>query len=224
MKYHFVLFDADETLFSFNVMAGLQAVFAKYDVDFSQADLLHYQNTNKPLWIDYQNGEISADYLQITRFNEWANRLNVPAMQLNHEFLDAMVSICEPLPGAVQLLNKLKTKAKLGIITNGFNRLQHARIKHTGLENMFDWLVVSEIVGLAKPDKAIFDYTFNLMGNPNKDKILMVGDTLSSDILGGQNAGIDTVWLQHTNVPEHANIKPTHTIQSLHQLETILAL
>lgn len=224
MSYDFVLFDADETLFSFNVFAGLKIVFAHYNIEFSDADYAHYQVKNKQLWIEYQNGSISADYLQITRFSEWASKLNIPAKQLNNEFLDAMATICEPLPGAVNLLSKLKLKAKLGIITNGFERIQHKRIQHTGLNDMFDCLVISEVVGIPKPNKAIFEHTFALMGNPPKNKILMVGDTLSSDILGGQNAGIDTCWLQHPGVMNTTDIKPTYTITHLDQLHSILGL
>ncbi|CAD2223466.1 dUMP phosphatase [Pseudoalteromonas sp. 3J6] len=224
MKYNYVLFDADETLFSFNAFAGLQKMLAAYGMDFTKADYEHYQNTNKPLWIAYQNNEITANHLQVTRFSELANKLNVPAQQLNDDFLSAMAEICMPLPGAVELLNALKPHAKLGIITNGFSQLQARRLAHTGLQDMFDWLVISEKVGIAKPAKEIFEHTFNLMGNPPKEQILMVGDTASSDILGGQNAGIDTCWLQHPGVILPEGIKPTYQVTELKQLQTILGL
>ena len=128
MKYTHVLFDADETLFSFNAFAGLKVMFANYGVDFTETDYHEYQLTNKPLWVAYQKHEITANELQITRFTEWANKLNVPAQTLNDAFLEAMASICVPLPGAVELLNKLKPHARLGIITNGFAKLQQKRI------------------------------------------------------------------------------------------------
>ena len=89
---------------------------------------------------------------------------------------------------------------------------------------MFDWLVISEQVGIAKPAKEIFEHTFNLMGNPPKEQILMVGDTASSDILGGQNVGIDTCWLQHPGVNLPEGIKPTYQVTQLKQLQTILGL
>ena len=189
-----------------------------------QDDYVHYQKTNKQLWVDYQNGVISADYLQVTRFNEWSAKLNVPAKELNDAFLDAMAQICEPLPGAIELLNKLRPHARLGIITNGFARLQTVRLEHTGLKDMFEWLVISELVGIAKPNKAIFEHTFELMGNPNKSQILMVGDTASSDILGGNNVGIDTCWLQHPGEQLPEGITPTYTITKLEQLQAILGI
>ena len=224
MKYSYVLFDADETLFRFDILAGMTRMFKKYGVNFTKDDYIHYQKTNKQLWVDYQNGVISADYLQVTRFNEWSAKLNVSAKELNDAFLDAMAQICEPLPGAVELLNKLKPHARLGIITNGFARLQTVRLEHTGLKDMFEWLVISELVGIAKPNKAIFEHTFELMGNPNKGQILMVGDTASSDILGGNNVGIDTCWLQHPGEQLPEGITPTYTITKLEQLQPILGI
>ena len=224
MKYSYVLFDADETLFRFDILAGMTRMFKKYGVNFTKDDYIHYQKTNKQLWVDYQNGVISADYLQVTRFNEWSAKLNVSAKELNDAFLDAMAQICEPLPGAIELLNKLKPHARLGIITNGFARLQTVRLEHTGLKDMFEWLVISELVGIAKPNKAIFEHTFELMGNPNKSQILMVGDTASSDILGGNNVGIDTCWLQHPGEQLPEGITPTYTITKLEQLQAILSI
>ena len=88
------------------------------------------------------------------------------------------------MPGAVSLLNALKGKAKLGIITNGFTALQQIRLERTGLRDYFDLLVISEQVGVAKPDRRIFDYTFEQMKQPPRDRVLMVGDTAESDILG----------------------------------------
>ncbi|MBQ4797562.1 pyrimidine 5'-nucleotidase [Pseudoalteromonas sp. MMG006] len=224
MKYSYVLFDADETLFRFDILAGMTRMFKAYGIQFTKDDYVHYQKTNKQLWLDYQDGKISADYLQVTRFNEWAEKLDVSAKELNDAFLDSMAQICEPLPGAIELLNKLKPHAKLGIITNGFARLQTVRLEHTGLKDMFEWLVISELVGIAKPNKAIFEHTFELMGNPDKSQILMVGDTASSDVLGGNNAGIDTCWLQHPGEQLPEGITPTYTITTLDQLQSILKI
>ena len=224
MKYSYVLFDADETLFRFDIMAGLTALFASYDIVFTEADYHHYQKTNKSLWLDYQDGKITAEHLQINRFTEWSKKLNVPAKELNDKFLDAMAEICFPLPGASSLLNKLHKVARLGIITNGFARMQRKRLAHTGFQDFFEWLVISEIVVTPKPDIAIFEHTFELMGHPPKEKILMVGDTASSDILGGMNAGIDTCWLQPPGEELPEGIKPTHQVRTLAELEALLAL
>ncbi|BCG07958.1 MULTISPECIES: pyrimidine 5'-nucleotidase [Buttiauxella] len=222
MNWDWILFDADETLFTFDAFGGLQRMFLDYSVTFTAEDFQDYQAVNKPLWVDYQNGAISALHLQHQRFQGWSERLSVPAGDLNAAFLNAMAEICVPLPGAVSLLNALKDKVKIGIITNGFTALQQIRLERTGLRDYFDLLVISEQVGVAKPDRKIFDYTFEQMGHPPRDRVLMVGDTAESDILGGMNAGIATCWLNaHArSLPE--GIRPTWEVASLSELERLL--
>ncbi|TNV18933.1 pyrimidine 5'-nucleotidase [Buttiauxella sp. B2] len=222
MNWDWILFDADETLFTFDAFGGLQRMFLDYSVTFNAEDFQDYQAVNKPLWVDYQNGAISALQLQHQRFEGWSERLSVPAGDLNAAFLNAMAEICAPLPGAVSLLNALKNKVKIGIITNGFTALQQIRLERTGLRDYFDLLVISEQVGVAKPDSKIFDYAFEQMGNPPRDRVLMVGDTAESDILGGMNAGIATCWLNAhgRNLPE--GIAPTWEVTSLSELELLL--
>jgi putative hydrolase of the HAD superfamily/5'-nucleotidase len=222
MQYKYILFDADETLFTFDNFLGIKNTLSKYKQTFSKTDYDIYQKYNKQLWLQYQNHEIDAEYLQTERFELLAKQVGVSSQQLNDEFLDAMADICVPLPGAVALLDALKDRATLGIITNGLARLQHKRIEHTGLEGRFACLVISEEFGPPKPNAAIFEHTFELLGNPDKSEILMVGDTLSSDIVGGHNAGIDTCWLQHPGVPIQEDIKPTFTVTNLRELQSLL--
>ncbi len=188
MKWDWIFFDADETLFTFDSFGGLQRMFLDYSVTFTAEDFQDYQAVNKPLWVDYQNGAITALQLQHQRFDVWAERLNVSPGALNEAFLNAMADICAPLPGAVSLLDSLKGKVKLGIITNGFTALQQIRLERTGLRDHFDALVISEEVGVPKPDPRIFDYALAQGRNPDRDRVLMVGDTAESDILGGMRS------------------------------------
>ncbi|TDX17960.1 5'-nucleotidase [Buttiauxella sp. BIGb0552] len=222
MNWDWILFDADETLFTFDAFGGLQRMFLDYSVTFTAEDFQDYQAINKPLWVDYQNGAISALQLQHQRFEGWSERLSVPAGDLNAAFLNAMAEICVPLPGAISLLNALKDKVKIGIITNGFTALQQIRLERTGLRDYFDLLVISEQVGVAKPDRKIFDYTFEQMGQPPRDRVLMVGDTAESDILGGMNAGIATCWLNAHGRSLPEGIMPTWEVTTLSELEQLL--
>ena len=222
MNWDWILFDADETLFTFDAFGGLQRMFLDYSVTFTAEDFQDYQAVNKPLWVDYQNGAISALQLQHQRFLGWSERLSVPAGDLNAAFLNAMAEICVPLPGAVSLLNALKDKVKIGIITNGFTALQQIRLERTGLRDYFDLLVISEEVGVAKPDRKIFDYTFEQMGHPPRDRVMMVGDTAESDILGGMNAGIATCWLNAHGRSLPEGISPTWEVTTLNELERLL--
>ncbi|WP_421507197.1 pyrimidine 5'-nucleotidase [Erwinia rhapontici] len=216
--WDWILFDADDTLFHFDAFAGLQRLFQQYDVQFSRADYDDYQAINKPLWVDYQNGAISALQLQHQRFESWAAKLDVTAQDLNSGFLSAMAEICTPLVGAVDLLNALKGRVKMGIITNGFTALQQARLERTGFLGVFDLLVISEQVGYAKPHPAIFDYALTRMGNPARERVLMVGDNPDSDILGGINAGLATCWLNAEGRAQPEGINPTWQVTSLKEL------
>lgn len=219
IPYEWILFDADETLFHFDAYAGLQRMFANYNVDFSPADFAQYQQVNKPLWVAYQDGKISARELQETRFTGWAKTLAVTPQQLNDAFLQAMAEICRLLPGAQALLDALLGKVKLGIITNGFTALQTIRLERTGLIDHFDLLVISEEVGVAKPDVAIFEHAFERMQRPDKHKIMMVGDNPHSDILGGINAGIHTCWYNPEGAEKPADITPHIEVRSLQELQ-----
>lgn len=104
MKWDWIFFDADETLFTFDSFTGLQRMFLDYSVTFTAEDFQDYQAVNKPLWVDYQNGVITSLQLQHGRFESWAERLNVEPGKLNEAFINAMAEICTPLPGAVSCL------------------------------------------------------------------------------------------------------------------------
>lgn len=222
MTYSWVLFDADDTLFHFDAFAGLKMMFSRFLVDFSASDYKRYQAVNKPLWVAYQSGRISARELQTIRFEVWAERLNVSTERLNAAFLAAMADIAELLPGAAELIAALSGHCRMGIITNGFTDLQRARLERTGLNEVFDPVVISEQVGVAKPDRRIFDHALAWLGDPPRDRVLMVGDNPHSDILGGINAGIRTCWV---NVHRHSRpkgIEPDHEVASLDDLRTLL--
>lgn len=107
-----IIFDADETLFSFDAFRGLQLMLRTYGMTFSADDYQRYQAVNKPLWVDYQDGKITAAQLQVQRFIPLANTLDVPPEELNSKFLLTMADICEPLPGAAELLSSLKGKVR----------------------------------------------------------------------------------------------------------------
>ncbi len=222
MKYDWVLFDADETLFHFDNFKGLQRMFSQRGVTFTQQDFDAYQAVNKPLWDDYQQGKINAAQLKHTRFKGWAQKLQTTTEELNHEFLNAMAEICTLLPGARELLDSLSGQARMGIITNGFTELQSVRLQKTGLLPYFEHVVISEQVGIAKPDNGIFSHAHNMMGKPDKQRVLMVGDNLYSDILGGVNFGIETCWLNRHGAQGDSQIQPDFTVTSLHELQTIL--
>ncbi len=221
-NYEWILFDADETLFHFDAYGGLKLLFSKYEINFSDEDYIEYQKLNKSLWADYQNDLITAQELQTRRFNSWADRLGVSALELNSGFLQAMATICKPIDGAEDLLRALSGKVRMGIITNGFTELQQARLERTGLRDFFQIVVISEAVGAAKPHRRIFDHALSMMGDPSRDKVLMVGDTVESDILGGINSGLDTCWFNAHGKVNSIGVNPTYQVSSLKEIEQVI--
>ncbi len=222
MKYDWILFDADETLFSFDAFKGLKTMFARLGVDFTEQDFSEYQHINKPLWVRYQNGEISAAQLQQDRFLSWAERLSTTALELNRLFLEAMADICQVLPGVKELLDLIGSKAQLGIITNGFTQLQQIRLEKTGLSEYFQHVIISEEIGVAKPDRAIFDFALDKMGQPDRNKVLMVGDNVHSDVLGGLNAGVETCWINWNQDAKPEHIDPHFQVTDWFELKQLL--
>ena len=133
-----------------------------------------------------------------------------------------MADTCSMIPGARELLDALQGNVKLGIITNGFTELQAVRLEKMGLTDHFDHVIISEQVGVAKPDLGIFSHAHDAIGRPCKSKVLMVGDNLHSDILGGVNFGFDTCWFNASGSASHQEIKPSLTVESLDQLKQVL--
>ena len=223
MKYQWILFDADETLFSFNSFLGLKVMMERYGVPFNEQDYEQFQAVNKLLWVAYQNKEITAQDLQRIRFEKIAQQTGQEPLALNQELMAEMALLSRPLDNVREMLDSLLGKAKMAIITNGFHALQQKRLDNTEFNKYFDLVVVSETVGAAKPSSQIFEVAFAQMGNIDRRAVLMVGDTLSSDVQGGINVGIDTCWFNPTQQPNQTTIQPTYEIASILDLVKIVS-
>ncbi len=224
MPYDWVVFDADETLFTFDARQGLAALFGRYELPFDDATFTEFKQVNQPLWQGFQRGELTAKDIKQRRFVPWEQKLGKPSEAINTEFMSCMATICETIEGTERLLESLHGKAKMGIITNGFVELQQERLEKTKTAKYFDFLVVSEQLGVAKPDPEIFHYTHknHMSEQPAPERILMVGDNPHSDILGGLNAGWHTCWFNRDNSQLPEDIRPHHTITHLDQLTSLL--
>ncbi|WED24120.1 pyrimidine 5'-nucleotidase [Vibrio sp. JC009] len=221
MNFDWILFDADETLFDFDSRRGIQLMLEQNGKMLTDKMYDKYQKVNKPLWVDYQNGVITAAELKHHRFKEWADELNVTPEKLNSDFMQVMGDICLLLPGAKELIDYLSGKVKLGIVTNGFTDLQSVRLEKTGLASSFEHVFISEEIGVAKPDRRIFDHALSMMGNPDKERVMMVGDNPHSDVLGGLNAGIMTCWLNRDKSSAPDGFNAHWEVNSLTELKLL---
>lgn len=223
-KYECILFDADNTLFSFNAEPGFKAVMQQLGLDDTDSALADYKALNQSLWRDYEQGDITLQQLQVKRFMPWASNNSDKAARLNHDFLINVAHCSKPLPGAQYLLRKLKQRAdiKLGLVSNGFSVLHKHRLKKTGFADYFDQIIISEEVGVAKPDALIFEQATNQLNAHRDNRTLMVGDNVNADIMGANNFGLDTCWINAHDKQAPRHIQPTHTVANLDQLTSLL--
>jgi len=136
-----------------------------------------------------------------------------------HENLSAKIFWMENAKG---LIEDWSSQFNMTLVTNGIKEIQRARLAKTDLEKHFQHIVISDEIGVAKPHRAFFDHVFEKIDFPKKEKVLIIGDSLSSDIRGGNNYGIDTCWINLKGKVAHEHNTPTYTIEKLEELKGIL--
>ena len=228
MRYNWILFDADNTLLDFtgaSKMAFAEAV-KQLDIPHSKDLFDKYKKANHIVWTELENGTIDAITLRKKRFELFLKDIEMDRdpVLFNRLYLDNLVEHSGLLSGARQLLNHLHGKTKLGLITNGLKEVQRPRLAHTKIDHYFDVIVISDEIGVSKPDRAYFDYTFKEMGLPPKENVLVVGDNLNSDIKGGMDYGLDTCWFNPHAQTNESGIAPTHHAQDFDEILKILEL
>lgn len=193
-SYDWVLFDLDETLLDFPVAKALEQTLHIYGVTPTPPKMAEYHALNHRLWQQYNSGEIDAAHLQQTRFSLFAEQVDVAPMAMNDTFLQQIIALSMPLEGVVETLQALKSKVKMGIITNGFSLPQRGRLDKLGWNEWFEPLVISDEVQVTKPAAAIFQHALELMQRPDPARVLMVGDNPKTDIAGAAAQGLATCW------------------------------
>jgi putative hydrolase of the HAD superfamily len=231
MKYKHLFFDLDHTLWDFD--ANAKATLLQLHLDLRLVDkgihdfeLFHknYLQHNEKLWARYRNGQIKQDELRIKRM--WLTLLDFQiadedlTRQLSELFLQLLPTRTILFPDTKEVLQYLEEKRyQLHLITNGFEKTQHAKLKHSGLAGFFKEVITSEGSNSLKPQKEIFEFALNKTGATVKESI-MIGDTLDVDILGAMNAGMDQVHVNYNNAEQ--DIKPTYTVKTLEELKHFL--
>ncbi|GAA4499170.1 pyrimidine 5'-nucleotidase [Pseudaeromonas paramecii] len=216
MAYRWILFDLDDTLFDFPAPRALETTLAHYEVQLTPELLADYQQLNQGLWQQFNAGQIDAKTLQFERFSQLAPLAGVTPWELNQRFFAAILDYSAPLDGVVSTLAQLQGKVGLGIVTNGFGDIQRARLAKSGLDGCFDFLLVSEELGVNKPDPRIFAIAGEQMANCPVGDVLMVGDNPLTDVAGAAAAGMETCWFD-LHKQGHA-VSATHIITDFAEL------
>ncbi|MFT4534086.1 MAG: YjjG family noncanonical pyrimidine nucleotidase [Saprospiraceae bacterium] len=226
-KYEWLLFDIDNTLLDFSKASkeSLFKTFLDHDMVCTEEIYKTYNIENAKVWIDFENKKIDTETLKRIRFAGFFDLMGINKINpfdFNTAYIENMVAVSEAYTGAVELIQKVSSNHRVSIITNGLKEAQRPRLARVGMIEMFDSIVVSDEIGVAKPDVRFFEYTYNSIPNPpDKSKILVVGDNLMSDIRGGQNFGVDTCWVSHKK-ENLSNVKPTFMIDTVFEIESVL--
>ncbi|MEA4921371.1 MAG: YjjG family noncanonical pyrimidine nucleotidase [Clostridiaceae bacterium] len=205
MKYSVVLIDLDDTLLDFGAAssASLKSLMESCGRRISPCELGRFEEINAGCWRELEKGLITRDELSKKRFEIFFSELGLEydPLEANTRFRLGLSESAVLMPGALELCQKLSKMCSLYVVTNGFMETQARRIKTSGLEGLFDGVFASQAIGYTKPDPRFFAYVLNSLGHDKKDKTIILGDSLSSDIEGGTSAGIDTCWYNPKELP-----------------------
>lgn len=229
-KYRHIFFDLDHTIWDFdkNAEEALHELYGLHklrDIGLSSAELFikTYTRNNHALWADYHTGKISKHELREARFKKTFIDLGVHPDNIPDGFEDAYVRLCPTktnlFPHAHETLQYLGGKYTLHLISNGFKESSEFKIGNTNIGGYFTHIIISETVGVNKPDKAIFEHALHLAG-AKKEESLMIGDSLEADVYGALNCGMDAIYFNPFNLPKPQDVP----VQIAHLKELTLLL
>lgn len=228
-KYTSILFDVDNTLLDFSKeeKTALKKTLVEFSLPNDDSTISLYSEINARQWQNFENGTITKDRLKEKRFEILFETINIrpeaDIKTINFTYEQNLsrggILIC----GAKDTLLKLSEEGyKIYAVTNGSTLSQTNRLHRTGLDKIFDGIFISELIGFQKPKKEYFDYVFANIEEKDKSKILLVGDSLTSDIKGAVLSDIDSVWINPKNKKHPEDIIPTFEIQSVKDIFKLL--
>lgn len=222
-----ILFDLDDTLFDFHAdeRTALEKTFEEMQIPLDDAVCTRYSVLNLAQWKALERGEITRDQVKLRRFELLFAELGYgmeraeKAASIYHKYLSEDFHYME---GAPQLLEELYGNYRLFLISNGTYSVQEGRLKKSGISRYFADIFISELLGAEKPNRRFFDLAFAKIPDFDPDQAVIVGDSLTSDIRGGINAGVRTIWFNPKGQPPVPEISADHELQKLKDLPELL--
>ena len=221
-----ILLDIDDTILDFHECAKATILRASEDfgVDFTEEMLDYYMEQNSFLWGQYEKGIITREDIFRTRFPMLFKEYgyDVDGLEFENAFQKYFKTQYKFVDGAVEIVEYLSSKYDLYVASNSLLSTQVSRLTSAGLYQYFKDLFVSDAIGYQKPTKEFFEGCFCKIPNFNKDQTIIIGDSLSSDIKGGCNAGIKTCWFNPKGIVNETEYKADYEITSLDEIKNIL--
>lgn len=221
-----VLLDLDDTILDFKKAEkiAVSKTFRGIGIEPTDAVVERYSEINVGQWEKLELGIITREEVLSSRFDMLFEELGVDysgyEAQLTYEKLLEIGHYF--MPGAEEMLNTLYEKYDLYIVSNGTASVQYSRLASAGISHMFKGIFISEHMGTQKPSKEFFEKCFAAIPGFDREKAIVVGDSLTSDIRGGINAGIMTCWYNPQNKAPRADIVPDYTITELSELSDLI--
>ncbi|EEX75560.1 YjjG family noncanonical pyrimidine nucleotidase [Leptotrichia hofstadii] len=238
MSYKLVLIDLDDTLFDYSKTEKEAfrrtfeelGFFVESELGQKKKEEIYekikdrYKDVNLQLWKDLEKGAVDKDRLKVVRFEKIIEEFDLKynPYEMSELYLKKLGEGIFPFEATEKLCEYLHSKYKVGIVTNGIKEVQHSRIENSAISKYIDKIIISDEVGVNKPDKRIFEYAINYFEIMDKSEVIMIGDSLGADIKGGQNAGIDTCWVNLRNNVNDTGIVPKYEVNKLEKLFEIL--
>lgn len=223
MKKHYpwLWFDADGTLFDYNraEATALKNAFHSLTLPFEAEYLGVYRSINSKLWRALEQQEVTPAVLRFRRFELLLESIQLSGSpdQMSTAYVEQL-GICIELIDGDEVLDTLQGTCRFAIVTNGLQAVQRSRLAHSKIRDFISELIISEEIGAAKPQAAFFDAAFARTGHPPKSDVLIIGDSLTSDIQGGVDYGIDTCWYNPTAGPRPGDLPITYEVRHLREL------
>ncbi|MDF1513921.1 MAG: YjjG family noncanonical pyrimidine nucleotidase [Anaerolineae bacterium] len=227
MTYRWLLFDADGTLFDYDQAekSALSATCEAFSLPYTGTTLQNYREINDQMWRDFELGKVSQTQLKIERFQRLLDAIGTNSLDpaiFSHQYLHNLANCAVLIPHAENVIQALHTNVHLALITNGLKEVQRSRLAKSTIGHYFEAILISDELGVAKPDPGIFDAAFCAMGNPDKSHVMIIGDSLSSDIQGGSSYGIDTCWYNPTRKPRDTQARIDYEVQDLREILSLI--
>ncbi len=199
MRYTYILLDSDNTLMDFDAAEDYAIVktLTEFGCPCTEREKKAYIEINAALWEQFNQGLVTREFLMVDRFRRFFEKMNFPEadyVEVNERYKKNLGSCAKLINGALEFCQEMSREAELYILTNGALQVQNDRFNASPLKQYVRDIFISELTGYQKPQKEYFDYVFARIPDFEIEKAIMIGDSLSSDIAGANNAGVKACW------------------------------